>query len=203
MKFKNDWNNRVLISDNQEEIHQDFEEMLNPDFTKGLTDDLAEAFVSEVDDSFLPEFDLLHAKCGEETCDIVKTALEMDNPIAVAHIDDKMSSDMDGIETAHRVREIDKNIEIVLMTAYTNKSCAQIARGMELSHKLLYIRKPFAREEIQQMTFSLAEKWNVERELVEKRRQLAISSYGLAAVLASSAKSGRLVPNHRNIMKIR
>jgi hypothetical protein len=40
---------------------------------------------------------------------------------------------------------------------------------------LLYIRKPFAREEVQQITISLVEKWNVEKELAEKNRQLQIS----------------------------
>ncbi len=58
MEFKKGWNNRILIVDDQEEIHQDFEEMLNPDFTAELTDDLARAFDSEVDESFLPELEL-------------------------------------------------------------------------------------------------------------------------------------------------
>ena len=30
MEFKDGWNNRVLVVDDQEEIHQDFEEMLSP-----------------------------------------------------------------------------------------------------------------------------------------------------------------------------
>ncbi|MCH8291965.1 sigma 54-interacting transcriptional regulator [Candidatus Poribacteria bacterium] len=186
MEFKNGWNNRVLIVDDQEEIHQDFEEMLNPDFTAELTDDLARAFDSEVDESFLPEFELLHARSGEQAYEMVKAAIEAGNPIAVAYIDVRMPPGMDGIETTRRVREIDKNIEIVIMTAYTDKSLSEIVRGMELLNKLLYIRKPFAREEIQQMTLSLTEKWNVQKELAEKRRQLAISNQRLESVLDST-----------------
>ena len=35
------WNYRVLIADDQEEIHNDFEEMLVPSSAKRATDDLA------------------------------------------------------------------------------------------------------------------------------------------------------------------
>ena len=46
---------------------------------------------------------------------------------------------------------------------------------MELLHKLLYIRKPFSREEIQQITLSLTGKWNIEQELAKHQRNLKIA----------------------------
>ena len=186
MEFKKDWNYRVLVVDDQREIHQDFEEMLTPGLTGASTDDLAETFTSEVDESFLPKFQLLHARGGAEAYEKIKTAIETDNPIAVAYIDIRMPPGMDGIETTRRIRAIDKNIEIVLMTAYTDKSLGEIVREMDLLHKLLYIRKPFAREEIQQITLALAEKWNVESELEDKHRQLEVSNQRLEAVLDST-----------------
>ena len=186
MDFKKDWNYRVLVVDDQREIHQDFDEMLTPGLTGSSTDDLAEAFASEVDESFLPKFELLHARSGAEAYDMIKTAIETDNPIAVAYIDIRMPPGMDGIETTRRIRAIDENVEIVLMTAYTDKSLGDIVREMELLHKLLYIRKPFAREEIQQITLALAEKWNVEGELGDKHRQLEVSNQRLEAVLDST-----------------
>ena len=186
MEFKTDWNYRVLVVDDQREIHQDFEEMLTPGATGASTDDLADAFASEVDESFLPKFELLYARSGAEAYEKIKTAIETDDPIAVAYIDIRMPPGMDGIETTRRIRSIDENIEIVLMTAYTDKSLSEIVREMDLLHKLLYIRKPFAREEIQQITIALAEKWNVESELGDKRRQLEISNQRLEAVLDST-----------------
>ena len=186
MELKKDWNYRVLVVDDQREIHQDFEEMLTPGAVGASTDDLAEAFTSEVDESFLPKFTLLHARSGMEAYDMIKTAIEMDDPIAVAYIDIRMPPGIDGIETTRRIRAIDENIEIVLMTAYTDKSLGEIVREMDLLHKLLYIRKPFAREEIQQITLALAEKWNVESELGDKRRQLEMSNQRLEAVLDST-----------------
>lgn len=172
MNFKDGWNNRVLIADDQKEIHRDFEEMLNPGLLKLSTDRLAGAFDSDAnEESFLPKFELSHAESGEEAYTKVKKAAESGNPIAVAFIDVRMPPGWDGVKTTYKIREIDKDIEIVIMTAYTNKPLSEIIRNIELLHKLLYVRKPFAREEIQQMTISLVEKWNVAKEL-ERSQQL-------------------------------
>ena len=173
MKFKDGWNNRVLIVDDQEDIHKDFEEMLNPASVSAPTDDLARAFDSDTDESFLPEFEILHARSGKEAYEKIKESIETLNPFAVAYMDVRMPPGWDGIDTTCKIREIDKHIEIVIMTAYTSKPLSEIVHNIELLHKLLYVRKPFAREEIQQMTISLVEKWNVESELAEKNRQLA------------------------------
>ena len=183
MKSGNHENNRVLIVDDQHEIHDDFKEMLNPSFAQTSTDDLATAFVREEEEAWLPEFELLHASSGEEAYEIIRAGKESNRPIAIAYIDIRMPPGIDGIETIRRVRKIDRDVEIVIMTAYTDKALPEIVHDMELLHKLLYIRKPFAHEEIQQITLSLVGKWNIERELAEKRRQLTNSHRRLEAVL--------------------
>ena len=176
-------NNRVLIVDDQKDIHADFVEMLNPNAENYSTDDLAAAFIREEDKTFLPEFELLHAMSGEAACKTVQSAHEANRPIAVAFVDIRMPPGIDGVETIRRIRKIDRDIEIVIMTAYADKSLSEIIEDMELLHKLLYIRKPFAREEIQQITLSLAGKWNVEQALNEHREQLTASYQRLEAVL--------------------
>ena len=197
-------NTRVLIVDDQPEIHDDFVEMLRPTFAQPTSDDtLAAAFVPEErreQASFLPAFELLHASTGEQACDIILRGKEWNSPIAVAFIDIRMPPGIDGIETIRRVRKIDRDVEIVIITAYTDKSLPEIVHDLELLHKLLYIRKPFVHEEIQQITLSLVGKWNVERELAEHRRQLAGSHRRLEAVLDATGDAmamldddGRLV----------
>ena len=179
MKFRDGWNNRVLIVDDQDEIHQDFEEMLNPGFVSESIEELARAFDPEMDDDFLPKFELIHAQSGKEAYRIIKEANEEGNPIAIAYIDVRMPPGWSGVETTRRIRMIDREIEIVIMTAYTGKPLSEIVQSIELLHKLLYVRKPFAREEIQQMTIALVEKWNVESELAERNRQLALREQSL------------------------
>ena len=190
MKSNDSWNYRVLIVDDQEEIHNDFEEMLASGSTKRATDELAAAFVAQSDKPVLPQFELSHATSGEEACTMVKAAQESNHPFALAYIDVRMPPGTDGIETVRQIRQFEQDIEIVIMTAYSDKTLPEIVNDMELLHKLLYIRKPFSREEIQQITLSLTGKWNIEQELAkhqweleDSNQQLESSNQRLQAVL--------------------
>lgn len=196
-----EWNNRVLIVDDQENIHDDFDDMLfSGRSSETSTDDLAEAFLEETDDTFLPDLKLFHASSGEQAYAMVESAKDSGEPIAVAYVDIRMPPGIDGIETIRRIRKIDKNIEIVIMTAYTDKPLPEIVRDMELLHKLLYIRKPFAREEVQQITMSLVQKWNIEQELIENRRQLATSHRRLETVIDATGDAIGMFDDNGNLL---
>ena len=182
----NNFNTRVLIVDDQDEIHIDFEEILGKGNRGTASDDLADAFLpsdSEGRVKYLPSFELTHASSGDEAYQLVRTSQESSQPFAVAYVDIRMPPGMDGVETIRQIRAFEKNLEIVIMTAYTDKPLHEIVTNMELLHKLLYIRKPVAREEIQQITFSLVEKWNVEQEAAAHQQALALSYERLKAVL--------------------
>ena len=176
----------MLVVDDQQEIHDDFKEiLLLPHRGAEQDDDLSSAFLKEnnEDRSFLPAFELLHARSGEDACARIAAGNERSCPIAVAFIDIRMPPGIDGVETVRRIREFDRNIEIVIMTAYAEQPLSEIVKDMELLDKLLYIRKPFAREEIQQIALSLVTKWNVERELEQQRQELGVNHRRLEAVL--------------------
>ena len=122
----------------------------------------------------------------------MKASKESNRPIAVGFIDVRMPPGINGIEAIRQIRQVDKNIELVIMTAYTDRPLPEIIHDMELLHKLLYIRKPFVQEEIQQLALSLVEKWNidvdkgnVERKLIQNQQQLIISHKRLETVLDS------------------
>ena len=183
MKSNDSWNYRVLIVDDQEEIHNDFAEMLASGLTKRATDELAAAFVAQSDKPVLPQFELSHATSGKEACAMVKAGQESNRPFALAYVDVRMPPGADGIETVRQIRQFERDLEIVIMTAYSDKTLPEIVNDMELLHKLLYIRKPFSREEIQQITLSLTGKWNIEQELAKHQRQLEDSNQRLQAVL--------------------
>lgn len=167
MESKEHWNYRVLIVDDETGIHSDFKDMLNPNRRERLTAKFTETLLDKGPDnkaSFLPNFELLHATSGEEACEIICAAKASNRPIAVAYIDVRMPPGIDGVEAIRRIRQNEKDIELVIMTAYTDKPLPEIVRDMELLNKLLYIRKPFAPEEVQQITLSLVEQWNLEQE---------------------------------------
>ncbi len=192
-------NRRVLIVDDQQQIHQDFIEMLRPNKGSLVSDDVA-GFLSPRPPSPLQQFELLHARDGAAACDLVGEARRNGRPVAAAYVDIRMPPGIDGIETVRRIRSLDRDIEIVLMTAYSDQPLNEVGRDLDRPHKLLYIQKPFAREEIRQITLSLVAKWNVEQELEEGRRQLAESHGRLEAVLNTTGNAiamyndaGRLV----------
>ncbi len=200
MDFRNLSNRRVLIVDDQKEIHDDFEEMLRTRLMETVTDELASAFTQQQDGSFLPEFELLHATSGEKAYEVIKAEKEAGRPISVAFVDIRMPPGIDGIETIRRIRRVDRDVEIVIMTAYTDKSLAEIIHDMELLHKVLYIRKPFAREEIQQIALSLVGKWNVEQELATRRRELTDSHQRLEAVLDATGNALAMYDDAGNLV---
>ena len=159
-------NTRVLIVDDQDAIHSDFQEILSKANGTTASENLAAAFLpadSKCNTTDLPTFELTHASSGDEAYQLIKAAQVANQPFAVAFIDIRMPPGMDGIETIRRVRQFEKNLEIVIMTAYMDKPLYEIVTNMEMPHKLLYIRKPVMRLEIQMITFSLVEKWNVEQ----------------------------------------
>ena len=182
MELKEHWNYRVLIVDDEAGIHSDFKDMLNPNRRQTLTSALVEPFLDKVPENktvFLPNFELLHATSGEEAQDIICTGKASNRPIAVAYIDVRMPPGIDGVEAIRRIRQIERDVEIVIMTAYTDKPLPEIVRDMKLLNKLLYIRKPFAPEEVQQITLSLVERWNVEQELDKKQQQIVTDHQNL------------------------
>ena len=62
---------------------------------------------------------------------------------AVAFIDVRMPPGIDGRETARRIRAIDPDVQIVIVTGYSDFSPAQIARVAGPPDRLFYIAKPF------------------------------------------------------------
>ena len=150
------------------------------------------AFVSETEKAFLPQFELFHATSGEEACEMVKAGQDRNAPFAMAYVDVRMPPGTDGIETVRRIRKFEQNLEIVIMTAYSDKTLPEIVNDMQLLHKLLYIRKPFSREEIQQITLALVGKWNIEQELAKE----PAATRGQSAKTRSRARRDRRCHRH-------
>ncbi len=169
-------NTRVIVVDDQESIFTDFQEMLGITRRKHHSTELANTFLPIADDTGesveLLSYELSYASSGDEAVKMIQSAKESNKPYAVAYMDIRMPPGIDGIEAIRRVRKFEKDIEIVIMTAYSDKPMLAIVTNMELLHKLLYIRKPVAHEEIQQITRALVEKWNLEQEASRQQQRL-------------------------------
>lgn len=169
-------NRRVLIIDDDREIWRAYQAILAPEspgsdsplsqITSLLTRHDHEATVAS--EPFLLSF----AAQGQEGLEMVTSANARHQPFAVAFIDVRMPPGWDGMETAMRIRACDPQIEIVIATAYSDRSCEEIVRAVGDPGKILFVRKPFDPEEIRQLAVALSDKWDVARREERQRREL-------------------------------
>ena len=101
---------------------------------------------------------------GEAVIEGVTAALAAGQPYSVAFLDVHLGVSPDGIETARRLREIDPDLNLVIVTGFYDTDPAEVSRRIPPPDKLLYLEKPFNRAEIRQLTHALGAKWILERE---------------------------------------
>jgi len=118
------------------------------------------------------EYDLTFAGQGLEGYEHVIRAISEEKPYSVAFVDVRMPPGIDGIETAKMIRAVDPLIEIVIVTAYSDRDRAEILETVGMPERLLYIKKPFDPDVIRQMAMSLTRKWDLERKSERVRKWL-------------------------------
>lgn len=70
---------------------------------------------------------------------------------------------MNGLEAAEKIRQIDPHIYIVFVTAYSDLDLSEITQ--RIRENVLFIRKPFQSEEIEQIARNFSLAWQKDREL--------------------------------------
>ncbi|WP_339137595.1 MAG: response regulator [Candidatus Electrothrix sp. GW3-4] len=147
-------------------------------------------------------FELSYAAQGEEGYEMVKQAIRDKQPFAIAFVDIRMPPGWDGMETATHIRQFDPDIEIVIVTAYSDRSREEIARTVGALHKLLFFRKPFDPDELMQVAVSLCDKWNTGKREDEQRRELQIILDTSPAAIFSIDQEGRIIAWNQAAEKI-
>ena len=100
-------------------------------------------FLTPENEEKVEQHNLFFASQGLEGVSIVKDQIEKNDPIDIVFVDMRMPPGIDGSETARLIREIDKDIELVIVTAYSDKTLEQIINSVGSSQKIGYIQKPF------------------------------------------------------------
>jgi diguanylate cyclase (GGDEF)-like protein len=165
---------RILIVDDEPAMHESYRQCLSPAprAEAGLQAMAEELFGASNDDAPAPRFDLVHAMQGHEAVDLVAAATGGDR-FAVAFIDVRMPPGIDGRETARRIRAIDPDVNLVIVTGFSDYAPIEIGRVAGPVDKLFYIAKPFEIEEIVQTATALTRRWASDRELAAVRAALA------------------------------
>lgn len=96
------------------------------------------------------------AQQGEEAVEMSKQAIEEGDEYLVAVLDMRMPPGINGFETAQKLIELDNNIEICFITAYSDTPFETIAKTLGAGRFLL-LRKPVNTQELAQTVQFLGE----------------------------------------------
>jgi len=167
-------NRRILIIDDNQNIHNDFREILESkaDCGKDLVEAEAAIFGSALKSSVPEGFKIDSAFQGEEGMEMIRTAVEQGRPYALVFVDMRMPPGWDGLKTIEHIWQFDRNIQIIICTAYSDYSWPEIIDRLGISDNLLILLKPFDIAEVAQLTAALTKKWNLTRQASLKTEQL-------------------------------
>jgi signal transduction histidine kinase/DNA-binding NarL/FixJ family response regulator len=163
-------NTRILVIDDEEVVRDSIREILIPrrqDTTRmdraasTLFDDgdlgVVEARPNSRSPGIDAELDLSEAGSGAEGLQRIRAAVHSGRPFAVIFLDMRMPG-WDGLETARRIREIDRAAQIIFVTAYSDHSVDEIVK--QAGSNVGYHCKPFSPEEIRQIASKGIYDWN-------------------------------------------
>jgi signal transduction histidine kinase len=165
-----DRNHRILIVDDNPAIHEDFKKIFTA--TKNTEGNFEEADAALFGEAAAVasehEFSLDSAFQGQEGLELIRKSLDKKSPYAMAFIDVRMPPGWDGIETISRIWKEYPELQVVVCTAYSDYSWADMVKKLGQSDRLLILKKPFDNIEVLQLACALTEKWRLYRQAKAK-----------------------------------
>ncbi|MFO1011120.1 MAG: response regulator [Planctomycetota bacterium] len=205
---------RLLVVDDTRAIHDDYRKVLAPPDAgtaelDRLAADLFGAAPQSAAASARGAWEFTSAFQGEEAVELCRAALAESAPFQLAFVDMRMPPGWDGLRTIQELWRLDPRIEVVLCTAYSDRTHAEITAALGDTDRLLILKKPFDTVEVVQLVRSLGTKWDLERErevriaalsgtLEERNRELAArleelarANRGLEAAAVETARANK------------
>lgn len=185
------WHCKTIICvDDEESVLQSYRQILTvSEEETEIADILALADERSCENSALgatprQEYHLLLADSGARAVELAREELAAGRRIAAGFFDMRMPG-MDGYETIKAIRELDRDLICTVVTAYTDRSVNQIRELFSGKHQdqLLYFKKPFAPEELEQSALNMVSAWNNKRRLEEYMRAVEKHKQGLGHIL--------------------
>ena len=163
MSFNPGQNQRILVIDDNQSIHEDFRKILSRPKAAGPELSAAEAalFGEPLPAIELPEFQLDFAFQGQEGLNLIERSLREGRPYAMAFVDVRMPPGWDGIETTAKIWKAYPDLQVVICTAYSDYSWEEMLKILGYSDRLIILKKPFDNIEVVQLAISLTEKWRL------------------------------------------
>jgi CheY-like chemotaxis protein len=111
----------------------------------------------------------LRASSGEEAIATVRTELAAGRRVQGGFFDLRMPGGIDGVETIERVRALDPDVLVTVVTAYRDESLAHVEAvfGPDRHDEWAYFCKPFTRWEVVQACRRMVLAWGRRRRMQE------------------------------------
>ena len=162
--------NRVLVVDDDALLIGEYVRCLGEDFEPGcatttLSDLEKVLFGEETDERGAARFEVHSRNQGKAAVEAVEYAVATDSPYSIVFLDIRMPPGMDGIEAAQKIRELDPNINIVIVTGSLNVEAEGLLKDIPPADKIFFFRKPFHAVECRQLAAALCGKWHADMAL--------------------------------------
>lgn len=161
---------RILIIDDNPEIHRDFIKILTSNRENTQLDSLEKQIFDDSQEKTtgqkisLPLFEIDTVSQGQEGVEYINRALKEGNPYSLAFVDIRMPPGWDGIETIKHIWELDRDIQIVICSAYSDYTWEDTVRELGTNDNLLILKKPFDNIAVRQLACALTKKWQLTQE---------------------------------------
>lgn len=153
---------RILVVDDNPEIHADFEKVFSQKSASIDGFDLEDELLFGASDEEVSEleFQLESALQGEEGFHQTREALLAGEPFAVAFVDMRMPPGWDGLKTIRHILDADETIRIIICTAYTSHTPQQLKESLGCIDRVKWISKPFDTTSIRQLAIEQCKIWS-------------------------------------------
>ena len=168
---------RVLVIDDNEMIYEDFNKVLVSSSKNSLQLDqlilnlFGESKTNLSDIQYKVDF----AINGQLGLDLVKKALEENNPYLMSFIDMRMPNGWSGLKTIQEIWKFQPNLNIVLCTAHSDISWDDINSSLPTNDRFLILKKPFDTYEVKQIAMSFVRRGDIENALQKNSVKLLMS----------------------------
>lgn len=205
---------RIIVIDDNKAIHQDFLKILTANESDDTLSQLDQELFNTQDFAksiSLPHFEIDTVSQGQEGLEYIKKAIHEGHPYALAFVDIRMPPGWDGIETIKHIWEVDKDIQVVICTAYSDYSWEATIGELGMTDNLLILKKPFDTISVRQLACALTKKWqllketktytgSLEERIKERTESLEHSLSLIRSTLESSADGILVVDENKKVI---